>query len=184
MPKPVAAVLYLATTLATVLVGLMSFNFYHAAISPTYSRWLGPLAVSEFAVPTVFILATISVLRANSKSRVPQAVTAAVVVVLLILLFSHEGLAWKHFAGVAGALISAAFILGSLAPQASRLVWIGAVLYAFIQGRHLILSLHHYWAFGGSIQHLLAIIMPPILVTASVIVAIYQHVRDDVPVTA
>jgi|ERR1700693_103893 len=93
MPKPVAAVLYLATTLATVLVGLMSFNFYHAAISPTNSRWLGPLVVSEFAVPTVFILATISVLRANSKSRVPQAVTAAVVVVLLILLFSHEGLA-------------------------------------------------------------------------------------------
>jgi len=78
--------------------------------------------------------------------------------------------------GAAGTLISAVFVVGSLVKEASVIVGLAMVIYAFVQGPDLVSHLQQYWAFGGSAQHLLAIIVPPALVVASLLVAAYSYI--------
>jgi hypothetical protein len=179
MAKPVAAILYLLTALATLVVGLASFNSIYAITSPTNLRWLPTVAFVDFAVPTVFLLASISVVSTNHKSLVPQSITAGAILLLSMLVFGHDALGWKSFAYAAGNLISAVFIIGALARRVSTIAGIGAALYAVVEGYRLMLNLQLYWAFGGSFQHLLVTVMPPVLVTASLGLAIYSHFKVE-----
>jgi hypothetical protein len=68
--------------------------------------------------------------------------------------------------------------IDALAKQSSKIAVIGAVIYAASQGDGLFLRLHSYWAFGGSIQNLLGTVAAPILVLASLVVAVTLHIKS------
>ena len=177
MAKRLIAILYSFTALATLIVGLTSFDSMCAVLSPINQGRLVSFAVLDFAVPTVFLLAGISAIWTNDKSRAPRWICAAGVLIFLLVVFIHHGLRWRIFLEATGALISVVFILGSSVRQASTMVGLGAVIYAIFQGPDLVLSFHRYWAFGDTLLHLLGTTMPPLLVTASIAVAIYSHLR-------
>src|SRR5579859_3751851 len=141
MAKSVAAILYSLTALATLMVSLESFGSIHATIAPVNFRWLPSFAVIDFAVPAVFFLASISAVWASDKLRVARWVTVAAVLVLLMLVFGHDALGWKLFLEAAGELVSAVFVIGALAGQASTIAGIGVALYAVVQSQYSILSL-------------------------------------------
>jgi hypothetical protein len=140
-------------------------------------RALASIAVLDFGVPTIFLLAIITVFWASDKSRAARWIAAAAVLIGLILVFIHHRLGWRPFLEAVGILTSAIFIVGSLAREASKIVIWGTVFYAILQGPGLFLQLHFYWAFGGSVRHLLMIIVPPALVAASLVIAAYSHIR-------
>jgi hypothetical protein len=112
----------------------------------------------------------------STKSRAARWITAAAVLTGLMLVFIHYRLGWRPFSEAAGPLISAVFIVGSLARQASIIVIWGTVFYAVLQGPSLVSQLQVYWALGGSLQHLLMMTMPPALVAASLVMAVYSHI--------
>jgi hypothetical protein len=177
MVNRLAATLYFLTTFATLSVGLAHFTSMHAIISPIHVRWLASTAIVDFAVPTIFLLAGISASWINDESKTPRWVTAATTLIGLMLIFFHYGLGWRPFSAAAGPLLSVVFILGSSVRQASTIAGIGAVGYAVLQGPDLVLNLQSYWEFGETFQQLVATTAPPILVTASLVVAIYSHFR-------
>ena len=171
MVKPLAAILYFLTALATLNVGLVDFNSMYSTLRPINFRALASIAILDFGVPTIFFLASITVFWTSDKSRAARWITAATVLTGLMLVFIHHRLGWRLFSEAAGTLISAIFIVGSLAREASRIVILGTVFYAVLQGPFLVLQLRFYWAFGGSLQHLLMIIMSPALVATSFLMA-------------
>jgi hypothetical protein len=177
MVNRLAATLYFLTALATLNAGLVSFNFLYSVISPINHRWLASYVILVFAAPTVFLLAGISAFGTNNKSMASRWITAAALLIVLMLICAHYGLGWRLFSKATGALLSIVFILGSSVRQASTIAGIGTVVYAVLQGPDLISNLQMYWAFGGSRQHLLATIMTPILVTASLVMAVLSHVK-------
>jgi hypothetical protein len=177
MVNRLAAMLYFLTTLATLCVGLASFTSMYAKISPIHARWLAYLAILDFAVPTIFLVAGISASWINDKSKASRWIIAAITLIGLTLIFFHHALGWRPFSEAAGVLLSVVFILGSPERRASTIAGIGAVGYAVLQGPDLVLNLQSYWEFGETFQHLVATTAPPILVTASLVVAIYSHFR-------
>ncbi len=183
MAKHLIATLYSFTALATLIVGLTNFDSMCAVVSPINQDWLASFAVLDFAVPTVFFLASISAIWTNDKTRAPRWICAAGVLILLLLVFIHHGLKWRIFLEATGALISVVFVLGSSVRQASTMVGIGAVIYSIVQGPELVLSFQRYWAFGDTLLHLLVTTMPPLLVTASTVVAIYSHLKIRARIT-
>jgi hypothetical protein len=185
MVKPLAALLYFFTALATLNVGVSDFNSMYSVIWPKHFKALASIAILDFGVPTIFLLASITVFWTSDKSRAARWITAAAVLMGLMPVFIHHRLAWKPLLEAAGTLISAVFIVGSLVRKASIIAGWGTVFYAVLQGPFLILQLHFYWAFGGSVQHLLMIFVAPALVAASLVMAAYSHVRTrDVVVRA
>jgi hypothetical protein len=173
MTKRVAAILYLLTALATLNAGLASFSSIYAALSPINAhRWAASFAVIEFASPTIFFLAGVSAFWKDEESKASKWIAAGVVLLGLAIFFLHQGFSWRSLAEGAGALVSGVFILSSLVKHSSRIVLIGTVIYAVAQGLEMVLSLRMYWAFGGSIQNLLATITTPILVLASLAMAV------------
>jgi hypothetical protein len=175
MAKPLTATLYFSTAIATLIGGLANFNSVYAIIGPHGVQSFASFAILDFAVPTIFLLASTTVFWTNEKSRAAW-ITAAAVLVGLALVFIQYRLGWKPFLGAAGTLISAVFVVGSLVKEASVIVGLAMVIYAFVQGPDLVSHLQQYWAFGGSAQHLLAIIVPPALVVASLLVAAYSYI--------
>jgi hypothetical protein len=177
MVKPFAAIIYFLTALATLKVGLADFNFMYSIIPPNNWRALAAQTFLDLAVSAIFLLASISVVRTSDRSTVARCIASAAVLVALMLVFIHHRLAWRPFLQAAGTLISAVFIIGSLVREASIIAGLGAVFYAILQGDSLIFQLHKYWAFGGSVQHLLMILMAPAVVVASLLTATYSHIR-------
>jgi hypothetical protein len=178
MAKRVAAILYLFTALATLDAGLASFRFLYAALSPIHVRWTASFAVIYFAAPITFFLAGVSALWKDEESKASKWITAGVVLFGLSLFFLHQGSGWRSLAEAAGALLSAVFILGSLVKQSSNIAVIATIIYAASHGDELVLRLRFYWAFGGSIQNLLATITTPILVLVSLVIAVTLHVKS------
>jgi hypothetical protein len=177
MAKPLAATLYFLTVIATLIVGLVSFNSVYTIIRPVSVRSLASFVILDFAAPTIFLLASLTVFCTSDKSRTARWITAAAVLVGLIPVFIHYQLGWRPFLEAAGALISAVFVIGSLVKEASIVAGLGTVIYAVVQGPDLILQLHFYWAFGGSVRHLVMILIAPALVAASLVVAVYSYIR-------
>jgi uncharacterized membrane protein YozB (DUF420 family) len=141
MAKRLTGILYSLTALATLIVGLASFDSMCAALSPINQRWLASIAVIDFATPTVFLLAGISAIWTSDKSRAPRWICAAGVLIVLMLVFVHHGVRWRLFLEAAGALISLVFILGSLVRQASTIAGIGIAVYALLQAHSSIETL-------------------------------------------
>lgn len=177
MARRLTGILYSLTALATLIVGLASFDSICAVLSPINQRGLGSIAVIDFATPTIFFLAGISAIWTSDKSRAPRWICAAGVLIVLMLIFVHYGVRWRLFLQAAGALISLVFVLGSLVRQASTIAGMGVAAYALLQGPYFILDLERDWAFGQTLQRLLARTMPPFLVAASLVLAIYSHSR-------
>jgi hypothetical protein len=177
MTKRLAAVLYFLTAVATLSVGLASFDSRRVWVSAIHVRWLASLAILDFAVPTIFLLAAISASWVNDKSRAARWITAAITLVGLMLFSFYYGLGWRPFLEAAGPLVSFVFILSSSVRQASTIAGIGTVIYAVVEGQELILNLQNYWEFGASPQHLVATIMPPILVMSSLALAVTSHIK-------
>lgn len=183
MAKRLAAALYALTAFATLNVGLASFNSVSAILSPIDNRWLLPTyAFIHFSAPTIFLFASISAICSTDKTTTSRWITTSVVFVVLMLVFIHHRPGWKLFSEAAGAIISVVFILGSLARHASTIAGIGTITYALVQGQELILRLQFYWSFGGSYQHILATLTSPILVTASLSVAICLRSETEQPI--
>jgi hypothetical protein len=184
MAKRLVVVLFVSTAFATLIVGLATFKFYSALLSPLIFRWLLPsFIVFYFAAPTIFLLASFTAVWSSHKSTIPRWATASVVFAALMFFSIYRGLGWKSFSEAAGFLISGIFVLGSFARQASTIAGIGTVAYAVFQGQELIYSIHDYWAFGGSYQRLLTTLSPPVLVAASLIVAIFLHFKTEHPLS-
>jgi hypothetical protein len=180
MARHLAATLYFLTAIATLIAGLASFNYVYAIIRPVSVRSLASFAILDFAVPTIFLLASFTIVWTSNKSTTARWITAAPVFVGLVLVFIQYRIGWKPFLGAAGTLISAVFVVGSLVKEASVIAGLAIVIYAVVQGPDLISHLHQYWAFGGSVQHLFVMIVPPALVAASFLVAAYSYlgIRD------
>src|SRR4029077_7446615 len=176
MVKPLAATLYFLTAIGTLTVGLAGFNSVYTIIRSGSVRSFASFAILDFAVPSFFLLASLTVFCTSDKSRAARWITAAAVLVGLTLVFIHYRLGWRPFLGAAGALISAVFVIGSLVEEASIVAGLGMVIYAVVQGLDLILQLHFYWEFGGSVRHLLMILIAPVLVAASLVVAVYSYI--------
>jgi hypothetical protein len=177
MSKLVAAILYLVTALSTSYAGQATFRIY-TAFSPMYARWADWLAVFYFAAPAIFFLAGTSALWKDKELGRSKWITVGVVLLGLTLFFLRQGFGWRLLAEAGGALISAIFLLSSLVKQSSRIALIGTVIYAASQGRDLVPRLQMYWALGGSLQHLLATISAPILVLASLVMAVMLHAKS------
>lgn len=178
MTKRVAAILYLLTALSTLYAGLASFRVY-AAFYPMYAHWADWLAVYYFAAPAVFFLAGTSAFGKDKQLRTSKWFTAGVVLLALTLFFIHKGFGWRLWAAAGGVLLSVIVILSSFVKQSSRIAVIGTLIYAVSQGGELVPRLQMYWAFGGSMRHLLVMIGTPILVLASLVMAVTLHVKSQ-----
>jgi len=175
MLKRLAAILYFVTAVATLDIRLADFDFVHGMSSHLRFKWVASVAIIHFAAPTLFLLASVSALRRSDKSRAPKWITAIAVLMVLGLVFVHYGLGWRSYLEAAGTLVSFVLILGSSVSRASTIAVIGAVMYSVIEVPNLITSLEMYWDFGGSFQHFIAKIVPPVLVIASLGMAILSH---------
>jgi hypothetical protein len=181
MAQRLAAILFVLTAFAAYYIGLASFSATAAGLSPINFHWLPIFSNIYFAAPTVFLLAGISAIWPNRESAAPRWITALMVFVVLMHVFIHRGLGWKPFLETAGTLVSIVFVLGLLARHASTIAGMGIVLYAVVLSQDSIVRLQFYWAFGGSYLRLLATVSPPILVTASLVVAISLHFKTQQP---
>lgn len=175
MLKRLSSILYFVTAVATLDAGLASFNFARRVLFPTGLKWLASLAILHFAAPALFLLASLAVLRTDNRSRLPNWITAAATLAALMLIFVHSGLGWRSYLEAAGALVSLVLIVGSLASRASTIALIGVVTYSLVEVHLLITSLEMYWDFGGSVQHFVAKIIPPVLVLVTLVMAGASH---------
>ena len=173
-----AAILYLLTAFAVLNAGLASFRFFSAALSSIHARWDASSTAICFAASTIFFLAGVSAFWKDEESKAPKWLTAGVVLLGLALFIFRQGFGWRLLAEAAGALLSAVLILGSLVKQSSKIAVVGTVIYVAFQGDELVLRLHFYWEFGGSIQNFAATIATPILVLTSCVAAVTLHVRS------
>jgi len=175
MLKRLTAVLYFVTAVATLDIRLADFDFVHAMSLHLRFKWVAFVAIIHFAAPTLFLLASVSALRRSDESKAPKWITAIAMLMVLALVFVHFGLGWRSYSEAAGTLVSFVLIVGSSVSRASTIAVIGAATYLVIEVPLLITSLEMYWDFGGSIEHFVAKIIPPIFVLASLVIAITSH---------
>ncbi len=186
MLKRLSSILYFVTAVATLDAGLASFNFAHRMLISFGFKWDATAAIVYFAAPALFLLASLAALRKDNTSGFPKWISAAVTLAALVLVFVHAGLGWQAYLEAAGTLGSLVLISGSLVGRASTMAVMGAVTYTVVEARMLITSLRLYWDFGGSIQHFVAKIVPPLMVLASLVMAIAAHfiVRQEIALAA
>jgi hypothetical protein len=175
MLKRLSSILYFVTAVATLDAGLTSFNNMRIMLTSFGFKWSASASTIYFAAPALFLLASLEALKRDNTSRFPKWISAAVTLAAAGLMFAYAGLGWEAYLEAAGALGSLVLISGSLVSRASAMAAIGAITYFVVEAPLLIPWLKLYWYFGGSVQHFIAKIVPPIFVLASLAMAVVSH---------